>query len=44
MIVIPRHLSEGKEKIGHSNAVRLRLINIWINNQRSGYLDTSPRD
>jgi hypothetical protein len=42
-IVIPRHLSEGLN-IGHSSAVRLRQIKIWRNNQRSGYLGTSPRD
>jgi hypothetical protein len=30
--------------MGHSNAVRLRQINVWINNQGYGYLDTFPRD
>jgi hypothetical protein len=30
--------------MGHSSAVRLRLINVWINYQRDGYLDTSPRE
>jgi hypothetical protein len=29
---------------GHSNAVWLRRINVWINNKECRYLDTSPRD
>jgi hypothetical protein len=29
--------------MGHSSAVRLRQINVWINNKEGGYLYTSPR-
>ena len=29
---------------GHSSAVWLRLIDVWINYQGYGYLDTSPRE